>query len=91
MNAKVKKPLTADEQQRKAEFDRIYNAIPARANIERIRYVCGILYCRENTVRIWRMRHPPRIIPVSSLKILRAALEREGVLKPETAKAGANE
>lgn len=62
-----------NQEQRKAEFDRLYEAIPGK-NVERIRRVCDILFCKPNTVRVWRMAKPPRTIPESKLLILRRAL-----------------
>lgn len=62
-----------NQEQRKAEFDRLYESIPGK-NVERIRRVCDILFCKPNTVRVWRMAKPPRTIPESKLLILRRAL-----------------
>ncbi|MEN6401128.1 MAG: hypothetical protein ABFD94_04230 [Armatimonadia bacterium] len=83
-------------QERKAEFDRLYKAIPAKANIERIRKVCSILFCQPNTVRGWTMKKPHRIITEAHLKILKAHLEREGIGATQenvqqTRQAGAHE
>lgn len=61
--------------ERKAEFDRLFQSIPAKRNIDRIRFVCGALFCEENTVRVWTMKDAPRIIPAAKLKILQRALE----------------
>jgi len=55
--------------QRRAEFDRVFEALPGR-NIDRIRQVCEVLYCQPNTVRIWRMKRSPRIIPEAKLRML---------------------
>ena len=60
--------------ERKAEFDRLFKSIPAKRNIDRIRFVTQVLFCEENTVRVWTMENPPRIIPASKLKILQRAL-----------------
>jgi hypothetical protein len=59
--------------QRKQEFDRLFEAIPGK-NVERIRRVAEVLYCKENTVRIWRMKRPPRMIPEAKLRILQRAI-----------------
>jgi len=32
--------------------------------------VAGILGCSETTVRIWRCKHPARIIPANTLRLL---------------------
>lgn len=63
-------------QDRKAEFDRLYESIPGR-NVDRIKRVCEILFCKPNSVRIWRMAKPPRVIPEAKIKILEAALARK--------------
>lgn len=65
--------MTKDQLNRKQQFDALFDTIPGR-NIERIRKVCDVLFCQENTVRIWRMENPPRVIPESKLKILKRAL-----------------
>lgn len=60
-------------EQRTAEFNRLFDALPGK-NIDRIRRVCDVLYCQPNTVRIWRMKKPPRVIPEAKLKILARAI-----------------
>lgn len=55
---------------RKHEFDKLFESLPGK-NIDKIRAVCGALFCRENTVRTWRMRNPPRVIPEAKLKMLK--------------------
>lgn len=60
--------MTAEE--RKAEFDKLFDSLPGK-NIEKIRAVADALYCRENTVRIWRLRKPTRVIPEVKLKLLK--------------------
>lgn len=72
--------LTPEQLQRKAEFDELFEAIPEETNIDKIRYVCGVLFCEENTVRGWRMRNPHRVPSASKLKILRAAMMRSRLL-----------
>jgi hypothetical protein len=67
MNNESGKPMTPIE--RKAEFDRLYETLPGR-NIDRIRAVCDVLFCKPNTVRIWRMKATQQIIPESKLRIL---------------------
>ena len=56
-------------QERKAEFDKLFDSLPGK-NVEKIRAVAGALFCAENTVRIWRMKKPPRVIPEAKLKML---------------------
>jgi hypothetical protein len=55
--------------ERKAAFDKLFDSLPGK-NVEKIRAVADTLYCRENTVRIWRMQKPTRVIPESKLKML---------------------
>lgn len=66
--------MTPDQVHRKQAFDTLYEAIPADRNKQRIDRVCEILFCQPNTVRIWRMRNPTRVIPDSKLKMLQRAL-----------------
>lgn len=70
--------LSAAEQRRKAEYDQLFKAIPGR-NIEKIRAVCRIVYCKEQTVRVWNMGTPQRVISDKTLNILRDGLAREGI------------
>ena len=58
------------KEQRKAEFDRLFESIPGK-NIERLHAVAEVLYCKLNTVRIWRMAQPPRVIPEAKLMMLK--------------------
>ena len=60
-------------QERKTAFDALFEALPGK-NVERLRVVAGLLYCKINTVRIWRMAKPPRMIPEAKLRILQRAL-----------------
>lgn len=64
--------------ERQQEFKRLYNAIPG-TNVERIRMVCEVLRYQPNTVRIYTMNRPTRIIPRRSIEILRAALRERGI------------
>lgn len=64
-------------EQRKQEFDRLFESIPGK-NIEKIRRVCSILHYKENTVRMLTMRNPPKIMPEAKIKILAEALARKG-------------
>lgn len=57
---------------RKKRFDALFVALPG-SNVERIRWVCGVLFCRENTVRGWRLARPHRVIPEAKLQILERA------------------
>lgn len=64
------------KEQRKAEFDRLFESIPGR-NIDRIRAVCGILFCKPNTVRVWRVKTGlNRVIPADKLQILQRELNK---------------
>jgi hypothetical protein len=56
-------------EQRKTEFNRLYEALPGK-NTDRIKLVCEALFCKPNTVRVWRMKQPTRVIPESKLKVL---------------------
>ncbi len=67
--------MTEDQQRRKREFDKLFESIPGK-NIDRIRRVCEILRYRPNTVRIMRMKNPPRMLPDRMLEILRRELQR---------------
>jgi len=60
-------------EQRQAEFNRLFDSIPGK-NVEKIRRVCAILCCRENTVRGWRLERPHRMIPEAKLRILQREL-----------------
>lgn len=60
--------------ERQAEFNRLFETIPGK-NTDRIKRVCEILFCLPNSVRIYRMKNPPRVIPEAKLKILQRALE----------------
>lgn len=62
--------------QRKNQFDQLFESIPGR-NIDRIRRITGILFCAEGTVRQWRMKTPPRVIPAAKLAILQRELQRD--------------
>lgn len=66
-------PLTAEEQQRKAEFDRIFESLPG-SNIDRIRAVTATLLVRENTVRGWRLARPHRVPSERMMGLLRRAV-----------------
>lgn len=65
--------MTEDQKARKAEFDKLFDSLPGK-NVEKIRAVCAVLFCKENTVRVWRMKTPTRVIPASKLKILQRAM-----------------
>lgn len=72
--------MTAMTQEERAqEFRRVLDKIPAERSIERIRKVAGILHCELNTVRIWKLANNSRPIPEAKLKILKDALEKEGL------------
>ena len=59
--------------ERKAAFDKLFDSLPGK-NVERIRRMADVLCCRENTIRIYRLKNPTRIIPESKLRILQRAL-----------------
>lgn len=61
--------MTPDQQRRKQEFDKLFESLPGK-NVERLRSVADVLYCKINSVRIWRMKNPPRVIPEAKLKML---------------------
>lgn len=69
--------MTQDQQRRKAEFDKLFDSLPGK-NVEKIRQVAKMLCCRENTVRIYRLKEPTRFIPDGKLQILRREIERQG-------------
>jgi hypothetical protein len=62
-----------NQKERQAEFNRLFESIPGK-NTDRIKRVCEILFCQPNSVRIYRMKTPPRTIPESKLRILQRAL-----------------
>ena len=66
-------PMTKEERQ--AEFNRLFESIPGR-NIDRIRKVCEILHYRENTLRVYRIKNPTRVMPERQLKILARELAK---------------
>jgi hypothetical protein len=57
-------------QERKTEFNRLFESIPGK-NIDRVKAVAEVLFCRPNTVRIWRIKSPTRIIPEAKLLMLK--------------------
>lgn len=61
--------MNPDQKRRKEEFDRLFNSLPGK-NVERLRAVADVLFCKTNTVRIWRMKEPPRVIPDAKLQML---------------------
>lgn len=69
-----------DRQQRQNEFKALFAKLPG-TNIEKIRKVCSILHCEENTVRGYIMQHPVRAIPRSKLKILQDGIAKTGKSK----------
>lgn len=66
-----------DKQQRIDGFNAIFESLPGK-NIDKIRAICAVLHCTENTVRIWRMKEPPRVIPEAKLRILQDRLAASG-------------
>jgi hypothetical protein len=63
-------------QQRKQEFDKLFEALPG-TNVERINAVCQAILVKPGTVRIWRMKAPPRVPSARSLQMLKQALARK--------------
>lgn len=63
-------------EERKAAFDRLFESIPGK-NIDRINKVCSILFCKQNSVRLYRMKKPARYIPEAKIYILQKALDDE--------------
>ena len=61
---------------RKRDFDKLFESLPGK-NIEKIRAVCAVLFCQENTVRIWRMKQPARVIPEAKLKMLQRHFQQQ--------------
>jgi hypothetical protein len=59
--------------QRKTEFDKLFDSLPGK-NVEKIRRIADVLCCRENTIRIYRLRKTTRVIPEGKLRILQRAL-----------------
>ena len=66
--------MTPEERQRKKDFDRLYRLLPGR-NPDRITAVCKAVVCQPNTVRVWTMKKPPRVISARSLELLRRHVE----------------
>jgi hypothetical protein len=69
--------LTEDQQRRQDAFMALYAGLPG-SNIDKIRKVCSILHCKENSVRIYTMEIPTRVIPDAKLKILQDVLVSQG-------------
>lgn len=61
-------------EQRTKALDDIFKSLDGK-NIEKIRKICSILHCEENTVRIWRMSGTHRVIPEQKVRILQDALK----------------
>lgn len=61
-------------EERKTEFNRLFESIPGK-NIDRVKAVAEVLFCRHNTVRIWRIKNPTRIIPEAKLMMLKRHFE----------------
>lgn len=63
--------MTRDE--RKAAFHSLFDSLPGK-RIDRIRKICSVLCCPENTVRVWLCSTAPRVIPESKIRILQREL-----------------
>lgn len=72
--------------ERQEQFNRLFEAIPGR-NIDRIRKVCELMHYKENTIRIWRMKHATRIIPERQLRVLADRLSAHGIAVANTRQA----
>jgi hypothetical protein len=59
--------------QRKTDFDKLFDSLPGK-NVEKIRRIADVLCCRENTIRIYRLKKTTRVIPEGKLRILQRAL-----------------
>lgn len=64
--------MTTEERQ--AAFNKLFEALPEKKNVDRLKRVAGLLFCQVNTVRIWRMANPPRVIPEQKLRMLQKSL-----------------
>jgi hypothetical protein len=72
--------MAMTNEQRQAEFNRLYETIPGR-NIDRIRKVCDILGYKLNTIRVWRIKNPTRFCPERQLRILARELAKESAAR----------
>lgn len=71
MKAKTDK----DKKKRHLEFLRLFDSVPRESRVEKIRWVAEKLDRRENTVRIYLMRQPPRVPTALALRVLEAELK----------------
>jgi len=55
--------------ERKQAFDALYDALPG-SNADKVRTISRVLFCKPNTVRIWHLKAPTRIIPEAKLRML---------------------
>lgn len=69
--------MNEDQARRKAEFDKLFESIPGK-NVEKIRRIADVLCCRENTIRVYRLKKPTRVIPDGKLRILQRDLAPSG-------------
>ncbi|MCE2909393.1 MAG: hypothetical protein LW712_11175 [Burkholderiaceae bacterium] len=67
--------MTPDQAQRKAEFDRLFESLPG-TNVQRIASVCQAIAVKTGTVRIWRLKAPPRVPSQRSIDLLKQALSK---------------
>jgi hypothetical protein len=69
---------TTEREQRRAEFNRVFDAIPAKNDAERIEKICTILGYQPHTIRVLRVKGKAwKVIPQAKLDILKRELQRE--------------
>lgn len=67
---------TDDRAARLAEFRALFAALPGPRNVDRIRQAITLAGVKENTVRTWLMRDPPRVPPRNTLDLWKARTEK---------------
>lgn len=58
-----------NDEERKAAFNQLFDSMEGR-NMDKVRRISEFLCCTPNTVRIWRLKETPRVIPEAKLKML---------------------
>ena len=66
----MKPKIKPDKKARAIEFRRLFDTIPAESNAARVRWVAEKLMIAEITVRIYLMKHPPRVPTRLSMRVL---------------------
>lgn len=56
-------------QERKRQFDALLAKMPGE-KADKLNAVADLLFCKPDTVRIWALANPPRVIPEHKLKML---------------------